>query len=105
LGADRFVLQSVADSTSVARDQIVDFVRGVDKLDLSLIDASTRSPGDQAFNFVGTAAITLGGQLRIDVDTVNNKVTVQGDYNADLKPDFFVEIFGVQTLSASDFIL
>jgi hypothetical protein len=45
------------------RDQIVDFLIGSDKIDLEQIDA-VQGGGDNAFNFIGTAAFQNAGDLR-----------------------------------------
>src|SRR5690349_22897188 len=50
-GADTFVFTAVADSSLAARDTITDFQAGIDKIDLSLIDAKTTASGNQAFLF------------------------------------------------------
>jgi serralysin len=61
------------------QDQIFDFETGIDKLDLSAIDADTTTAGNQAFTFVqfpsgfaaGQATIVNGGSVThvyLDVD-------------------------------------
>ena len=62
-GADKFVFKSVADSNALARDHILDFTQGSDKIDLSAIDA-VQGGSDNAFNFVGSAALQNAGDLR-----------------------------------------
>jgi hypothetical protein len=57
-GADKFVFASVADSNALARDIILDFAQGSDKIDLSAIDA-VQGGSDSAFNFVGSAACRM----------------------------------------------
>lgn len=107
-GKDTFVFTSYQDSgmTTVplsgggyntinhGTDVIMDFVTGVDKIDLSQIDANTTQSGNQAFNIVDEFT-GHAGELRVflgtDVDTQNptNEAwfLVQGDVNGDGNPD------------------
>ena len=48
-GSDRFVFNSTSDSNSSASDVINDFVHGVDRIDLSAIDANVSIRNNQAF--------------------------------------------------------
>jgi len=64
-GADTFVFKAVGESTVANPDRILDFVSGVDRIDLSAIDANTRVAGNQAFTFIGADDFTGLGQLRI----------------------------------------
>ena len=92
-GADRFVLSLTTDSRAASGiDEITDFVVGADKLDLSLIDASTIVAGNQAFTFIGQSAYTgVAGQLRIDTGTAGY-TRVLGDVNGDRVDDFEVRL-------------
>lgn len=65
-GADTFAYTSLADSgtTGATRDLIQDFAEGIDKIEVSAIDAITGGI-DDAFTFLGTATFTgTAGQLR-----------------------------------------
>ncbi len=72
-GNDTFAYDSVSDSALAARDQINDFtvVAGdgttfVDRIDLSAIDAiAGGGTANDTFAFIGTAAFTAAGQVRI----------------------------------------
>ena len=130
-GADTFVGE--INTTKVASkeglislDLILDFQSGVDKIDLSALDANTGVAGDQAFNFVKNASSNRAGDLWIktfgnmnaaenslgmEIDGVAGaspfpgKVTVvfgNIDGNA---PDFVLVLIGGPTISSSDFIL
>ena len=108
-GTDRFQYLSVSESgaTEKTSDFIGDFASG-DLIDLSLIDAGKKAPGDQAFDFIGTNVnfTKVAGQLR-SVWTADSQI-VQGDVNGDGKADFSIRLYDenhVITLSAGDFLL
>jgi Ca2+-binding RTX toxin-like protein len=64
-GADRFLYTDTAQSTISATDLIGQFASG-DVIDLSAIDAIAGGGGaDDAFTFIGTAAFTAAGQVRL----------------------------------------
>jgi serralysin len=99
-GKDRFDFNSIKESkTGSSRDQIKDFKRGDDEIDLSNIDANTKKGGNQKFNFIVAKEFSkTPGELRFD-----NKI-VQGDVNGDGKADFEIR-FDLNKLSGGDFIL
>jgi serralysin len=106
----------VADTGILAttRDIIKDFTHNAtlalsDRIDLSTIDANGALAGDM-FTWKGTAAFTgVAGQLhyRLEnpVGTANDKTIVEGDINGDKIVDFQIELSGLKTLTAADFIL
>ncbi|MBO3762530.1 calcium-binding protein [Ciceribacter sp. L1K22] len=106
-GADRFIFTATSDSTvsSTSRDMIYDFSRSQgDKIDLSAIDASTKSSGNQAFSFVGEKAYSgKAGELRY----VNSggDTYVYADVNGDKASDFAIRIDANIDLVKGDFIL
>ncbi|MBO3762536.1 calcium-binding protein [Ciceribacter sp. L1K22] len=106
-GADRFIFTALSHSTvsSSGRDTIYDFSRGQgDRIDLSAIDASTKSSGNQAFSFIGEKAFTgKAGELR----TVNSggDTFIYGDVNGDKSSDFAIRIDANIDLVKGDFIL
>ncbi|WP_052120650.1 calcium-binding protein [Inquilinus limosus] len=105
-GSDIFLYTAVTDSgpASTSRDWIEDFARGSDRFDLSEIDANASVGGNQAFVFIGTAAFTAAGQLRIFIE--GGQVIVAGDVNGDRAADIAITVAGgVTTLAASDFYL
>lgn len=70
-GSDTFAYENVSESAPAARDQITDFtvIAGngttfADRIDLSAIDAIAGG-GNNAFTFIGTAAFTAAGQVRV----------------------------------------
>ena len=64
--ADTFRFDDVADSRlSSGFDTITDFVAGVDKINLSQVDANAPTDANEAFTFIGSAAFSgVAGQLR-----------------------------------------
>ena len=115
LGADTFVFGSTAEigngTNAGTRDTITDFVSGVDKIDVSAIDANTAAlaAGNQAFTFLPTAgqAITAAAQLRysyVFIGGVEHTI-VEGNVNANTAPDFRLDLVGHVNLTAADFIL
>ena len=103
-GRDVFDLDATSQSglTSTLRDVITDFTRGEDRIDLSSIDALAGTAGNQAFTFIGAAAFDgtdATGQLRF-ADGV-----LLGSTDADAAAEFSVEVTGVASLGAGDFVL
>ncbi|KPF90064.1 hypothetical protein IP81_15955 [Novosphingobium sp. AAP83] len=109
-GADTFRFNATGDSrTGLAWDSITDFMGGEDKIDLSRIDAVSRSPGDQAFTFIGTGGFSkTAGELRYDNGTTDY-TRILGDVNGDGIADFEIRLDWIganpHILSAADFIL
>ncbi|TIU32075.1 MAG: hypothetical protein E5W38_13905 [Mesorhizobium sp.] len=105
-GADTFYYGSdVSDSpASAANDTITDFVHGVDKIDLSSIDANTASGGDQAFLFGGLNANTVANS--ITWSEVGGNTIVHVDVTGNTTADFQITLTGINLgLTASDFVL
>jgi len=95
LGADVFVF----DALDSATDRITDFKSGVDKIDLSAIDANPATPFDNAFVFIGSAAFSgTPGEIR------QGGVNLQIDTDGDRVADHFIQI-GAVTITSADFIL
>jgi hypothetical protein len=111
-GADLFVFSSLADSRLTALrsdggkrlpDVIADFTSGVDRIDLSALDAVAGTAGDQAFSFIGSAAFSgQAGQLRYEMHGDN--AFILADLNGDRHADFQI-IAATPVLQAADFIL
>lgn len=106
-GADHFDFNTLAEMGKAAatRDVITDFTHLSDKIDLSTIDANGALAGD-AFTFLATkgAAFTgVAGQVRWFES--GSKIIVEGDVNADKVADFQIQLTGLVTLTAADFIL
>jgi hypothetical protein len=107
-GADDFDFNVVWETgkTAPTRDIIADFVHGADDIDLSTIDANGSAAGNGAFRFLvreGAAFTGVRGQLRFDQQV--NKTIVEGDVNGDGNADFQIQLTGLKTLTAGDFVL
>jgi Ca2+-binding RTX toxin-like protein len=103
-GNDTFVYESLSDSgpTGAARDQILDFLIGSDKIDLSQIDAIAGG-ADNAFNFVGSGALLHAGDL--NAKAFGADTMISADVDGDHKADFQILLQGSIALSAGDFLL
>jgi Ca2+-binding RTX toxin-like protein len=103
-GYDAYIYQSEIDSTfGAAHDVITDFQQGVDWIDLFCVDANGAVAGNQRFAFIGTGNFTGAGQLRYVQE--NGHTTIYGNTDADLTPEFQIELTGTFTLHSYDFIL
>ena len=103
-GSDIFKFNGTSESTTVAFDVIQDFVKGVDKIDLSTIDANSLLAGNQAFTFnAAKPFFTSAGDLWVEQGRGFSSVyvDVNGDGNADMR----IDLMGTMTLSAADFSL
>ncbi|MEQ1717013.1 MAG: CAP domain-containing protein [Hyphomicrobium sp.] len=118
-GLDTFAFKALGDMGALAanRDVINDFLKtaatGADRIDLSAIDASTAAGGaNDAFAFlvVKGAAFTGAGQVRWfqenPAGTVNDKTIIAGNTDGNLATaEFQIELKGLVTLGAGDFVL
>ncbi|MGA9581262.1 MAG: FG-GAP-like repeat-containing protein [Allosphingosinicella sp.] len=103
-GNDRFEYWYVADSSPGGTDLILDFEKGVDRVDLSRLDAVSGTPGNDAFSFIGTAAFSnKAGELRFV--TEGSSVRIQADLDGNGVADFEIVFAGIADLSGTDFIL
>ena len=85
------------------RDVITDFDHLTDDIDLSGIDANTTVAGNQAFRWVGTAALTGAGQLGYFTSGGNTIIRMSTD--ADATSEGEIQLTGIKTLTAVDFYL
>jgi len=99
----RYLSESAAGVTN--RDTITDFQLGLDKLDLSAIDANPLFSLDQAFGFLGSSStFTIVGQLRCQVSGGN--LFLCGNIDANLATsEFELQLAGIAAISASNIIL
>jgi Ca2+-binding RTX toxin-like protein len=105
-GADSFRYLATADSPMGPSDRIFGFEGGIDKIDLSRIDADVNTPGDQAFSFIGGASFSNhAGELRA-VDLANNMWAVMADTDGNGQADLWITVTRTDSspMIASDFI-
>ena len=121
-GSDTFVFKSAAEAgngtgtSSTNADLITDFQVGIDKIDLSLIDANTQVGLDQAFVWDNTletgntrpAAGHLGyhyeGSGATAITVIDGNINT-ARFGIDTTVDFQIKLAGTIVLHASDFIL
>jgi Ca2+-binding RTX toxin-like protein len=110
LGADVFDYDAVGDSPwSSGRttcDRIADFAHLTDDLDLSTIDAKTGTPAvNDAFTFLAAkgAAFTAAGQVRWYQAGGNTFVEASND--GDTQAELQIQLDGLKTITAADFLL
>lgn len=110
---DHFKFVSMRDMTTRAAttDVITDFRRGQDKIDLSMIDASTRMSGNNAFTFDKTRPFgtSKDGDIYYKkfnfAGTVNDYTLIYIDTDADRTAEGVIRVMGLHTFTAGDFIL
>ncbi len=85
------------------RDVITDFDHLVDKIDLMGIDADTTVAGNQAFHWVGSAALTGPGE--VGYFTSGGTTIIRMSTDADMASEGEIQLAGIKTLSALDFYL
>lgn len=109
-GNDTFDFNALAETglTSTTRDVIVDFMSGLDKIDLAAIDANAATTTvNEAFSFIGAAAFGTNatGQLRYVYDSATATVLLYGSTDADSAAEFAIQLNGVSRLATADFVL
>lgn len=105
-GRDTFVFQAANHSmaNTANADVIRSFVKNEDRIDLSAIDAiTTNALADDSFTFIGSAAFTDAGQVRV-VQTATITY-VYADTSGDGIADTSLKLAGSITLTAADFLL
>ena len=103
-GRDTYDLNSTsASAVGTARDVITDFVQLTDKIDLIGIDADSTVAGNQAFRWVGSAALTGPGEVGFFTSGGNTIIRISND--ADAAAEAEIQLTGIKTLSALDFYL
>lgn len=114
-GADVFLFIATTDSLPGAlRDVITDFERGVDTIDLSMIDADVTTEEIDSFTFISGAQFSLvAGELRRADGLIEGDVDGDGvaDFQIEMSPQIPVDLETgelaapiVTVASASDFI-
>ena len=81
---------------------MLDFVRGSDKIDFSVLDANPATGAHDAFSFIGTGAFTnVAGQVRYDVTGGSAHVFVDTDGNGAANME--IVLTNIVTLAGTDF--
>jgi len=99
-GRDTFAFNTVSEARG---DKIVDWY--ADVIDLARIDANANVGGNNAFTFVGERAFSGRGQLHYIKDPAKGVTYIEGNVSGDLTSEFRIEVTGLHTLFATDFIL
>ena len=86
-------------------DRMSSFDPAKDVIDLSRIDADITKAGVQNFTFIGSAAFSVGAQVRYQLDPTNNVTTVQAALAGDPFVDFTITLQGLVPLTAANFAL
>ena len=94
-GLDRFRFDGVADSPREAPDQILDFQRGFDRIDLDALGGLA---------FIGEKKFT-GHAGELHYLRGPTSTLIEADLDGDRIADFQIELSGAMRLGASDFIL
>lgn len=104
-GADTFLYRALTDSPVDAHDTLMDMDPEFgDQIDLSAIDADHGTAGNQAFEFIGTAAFTgTAGEVRTEAD--GDDLMVLADVDGDQTADLAILVRDLTALTESDFIL
>jgi Ca2+-binding RTX toxin-like protein len=98
-GKDVFAFVASGDSDlGQTADQITDFRRGDDRIDLSAFAPTV-------FTYVGSNALSGGGNASFGFDKMAGKVVVLADLNGDGTADFHIEVLAMKSLALSDFLL
>lgn len=81
------------------------------RIRISAIDARTTLPGNQVFAWHGTGNLAAGHagwlieRIYNPAGTASDRTIIYGDTTGDGRADFQIELTGLKTLTASDFIL
>lgn len=107
-GSDRFSFVSLSDSGAgkTARDTIVDFKHGIDKIDLSAIDAITSGgKANDAFTFIGAHDFDGAGEVRSVKSGKDTIIEISTDADTAPEAAILLKAIAAAVLTGSDFIL
>lgn len=100
--SDVFIFSTIKDSRVGSKhDTILNFKKGIDKIDLHALDADAETGRNNSFDWKGTSALDHSVWWK----SSDNGVLVQGDVNGNSKADFEIFVQDVTRLSSDDFIL
>lgn len=105
LGADTFQYRAAAESAvGDRRDVILDW-ESIDKIDLALLDADAVTAGNQDFSFIGLGPVGRDvGLGQVKFYHFGGNTYVVGNADGDGQADFQIELVGIHTLTADNFI-
>ena len=105
-GSDTFVFAFGASSAAAGQhDRVTDFASGIDRIDLSAIDAIASSGVLDVFHFIGAAAFSgVAGELSATFNGSLGVTMLAGDTNGDGIADFIVDLVGNVTLAPGDLL-
>ena len=104
IGADIFKFN--ATSIANTQDTVNDFEVGVDKIDLSAIDANTAKTGNNAFLSITVGDAFLNAFVNsADLYFDSTSHILYGNNDSDASADFAILLVGIATLSKTDFVL
>lgn len=105
IGRDLYDFNAVADSKAgaLSRDVITDFAHGTDKIDLTGLVADTTVAGNQAFHWIGTAALTGPGE--VGYFTSGGNTIIHASNDGDAASELELQLTGIKTLTAVDLYL
>ncbi len=102
LGSDTFKFSSVVEAgAGIKSDVISDFVSGVDKIDLSAIDARTGLTANDVFTFLTDAPMAANANGAIWF----KDGVLYGSTDKDAAAEFEIQLPGVTILSPKDIVL
>lgn len=82
---------------------ITDFAHLGDKIDLMSVDADGAIAGDQAFTWVGAAALTGPGE--VGYYHAGGNTVIRASTDADAAAELEIQLTGIKTLTTADFYL
>ncbi len=102
-GQDRFSFASKSESSNTVYDYITDFTPGQDKIDVSMIDANTKTSANDAFTFVPFAQSGKLGTITYTTHQGNGFVLADNDGVTGW--DFVIQMQANLNVAKGDFIL
>jgi Ca2+-binding RTX toxin-like protein len=106
-GADVFAYRDIGESAAVPggpTDLVLGFRAGVDRIDLSAIDADPASGGNQGFLFLGEAAFSATGTAEVRFIRLGGTTLLEADLG-DGVADLAVVLAGTLSLTGGDVVL